>query len=329
MVSNSVILFQTQDAFESTTCVLSSTDVCNLGQVCKSWAEAADQPGIWRQHFLKEKIPFVEGSDRNYKGDFKILFPITLRGKKIEKFLGEFIGEIPKISLEWFNKLSEPDPFEPGKTMAESFVIVVEPQAIKRTFSKDVSATLDEQGYLAIALRESEEETETEIEIPFNLMNLKTLSYYPLLGKTNAPVFYHGSVKEAFHHCPPSPGKVNLYFMRKVAPKQTLGKQACTQNTYLEKKGFQMVSLRTLALFNTVRILEEGAPPNRASPKSCVRTSDSLSVGCRTTHYVIGNFIHRRGVEIICKNTGESYIGAIPAVPMAARTLKRAPLRSW
>lgn len=207
MTSQSIALFQTQDAFEVAASHLSSEDVCHAAQVCESWAIAADQQGIWRQHFIKQFIPFIEGGGRDYKSDFQTLYQITLSGKTIKEFLGEFVGKMPELSLAWFNRLYDPDPFTPELRICDTFVLVLEPVAVKRTFSNDVSAALDEKGNLAnlrVTFEETESATATDVEIPLTLPNLKTLTDNALSGKENAPVFYFGSDHAALDQCAPA-----------------------------------------------------------------------------------------------------------------------------
>ena len=326
MTSNSIDLFQSQDLFEVATHSLSSADVCHLALVCKSWATAADMPGIWRQHFIRELIPFVEGDNRDYKADFKTLYPMTLSGRKIEKYFGQFIGKIPDLSLSWYQKLSQPDPFEPEKTFADNYVLIVEPQSIKRTFSKDCSAVLDDKGNLTVSLRVTAEETdsatETDVEIPFTLANLKTLTYCPLSGKKNLPAFYYGNDQAAFAKGAPGPTKVNLYFMRKESVRRTLSKNPLWQKQFLEKEGFQMTPLKPRVLLNTIQILDSGACLDGENSYVC--TADHGTLCGRAIPFIIGRFAAGRGLKVIYKNDGFSH-GAVPvadvgAVPVCAES---------
>ncbi len=319
MTSQSIALFQTQDAFEMAASHLSTEDICHAAQVCKSWAIAADQQGIWRQHFIKQFIPFVEGGGRDYKVDFQTLYPITLSGKTIEEFLGEFVGKMPELSLAWFNRLHDPDPFTPKLRICDTFVLVVEPVAIKRTFSKDVSAALDNQGNLAINLRVTFEETEsataTDVEIPLTLPNLQTLTCNALSGKENAPVFYFGSDPAAFYQCAPAAAKVKLYLMRKAPVRGTFFKNFQGQKEYLEQRGFQAASVKTRALYNSIHIHAKGTCSD--TDGLFVRTSDTMVSGGKMRHINIGRFETGRGFEINGKEE-YSYIGAVPVASVEA-----------
>jgi hypothetical protein len=86
---------------------------------------------VWIYMFKKMGIPRVISKNkevpRNYKEDFRVLYPITLSGRQIEGIFGDVIGKIPGIREEVFNELNTPDPFELEKLQRENYVVVVVP----------------------------------------------------------------------------------------------------------------------------------------------------------------------------------------------------------
>src|SRR5271155_2879953 len=100
--------------------------------VCKGWNESCKSQEIWLRLSVRERIPFVEGKDRDRRADFQVLYPITISGKRISRFLGELVGEIPLISAVVFSVLNAPDPFEDGKLMKDTWEFVVVYPLVKR-----------------------------------------------------------------------------------------------------------------------------------------------------------------------------------------------------
>lgn len=77
--------------------VMAFLDLADLGrcsQVSKSWNKFSADPFLWKPMFTKEMIPLVEGEDRrDYMADFKVMFPITLSGKKLRCSLESSSGK--------------------------------------------------------------------------------------------------------------------------------------------------------------------------------------------------------------------------------------------
>jgi hypothetical protein len=317
--------FSNKDVFSTIASNLTSADVCHWGLACKSLAEAADQPVIWWQHFVKEKIPFVDRKDSDYKKEFKILQPITLSGRIIEQFFGEIVGEIPKISLEWFNSLSRPESYDKKEIMAKSWALILEPPAIKRKFAKHLSATLDANGNLKIFPRMKKDlatATETQLVIPFTLSNFRILCCYPLSGGENKPVFDWGLSGDApFQFCAPPTTKVIPHLMRKLSPSEMFFKHAPDQKKEIESKGFKTTTTRVRAFYNAVQILKDKTCLDSAKPLSFVRTFDHTKLQPEiSTPFVIGRYEPQKGLQILEKSDASSYVGAIPSISVEAKT---------
>ncbi len=300
-------------------------DVCHWGMSCKSLLTAYEQPAFWWEQFVKEKIPFIEGENRNLKSDFGILYPITLSGKTIERFFGEIVGEIPKISLECFNRLSQPDSYDGKEMMQKTWVLIVEPPAIKRRFPKHLSATVNANGILKIFPRLKKDAavaTETELVIPFTLMNLRMLCCYPLSGGEHKPVFdWTMSADAPFQYCPLPPTKVNLHLMRKVSPTVMFFKHALDQKKEIKSKGFRTTTTRVRALYNAVQILSGKTCLDSDKPLSFVRTYDNTKLQPKiSTPHAVGRFVPKKGHQILETSDASSNVGAIPSISAEAKT---------
>ena len=108
--------FQLLDTFQHTAQFMGYDDIFRAAQVCKLWSTFSKDPAIWLQFFIKEGIPFVEsvgGQPRDYKQDFKVLYPMTVSLKVSGRLFGNVPGELPLISNEWFQKCFQVDPFDP------------------------------------------------------------------------------------------------------------------------------------------------------------------------------------------------------------------------
>lgn len=318
-------LIPNNDVFTTIASNLTCVDVCRWSLACKSLLAASEQPVIWWDQFIKEKIPFVEGKDRDLKFDFKILYPITLSGKTIERFFGEIVGEIPKISLEWFNRLSQPDPYDKRETMHKNWDLIVEPPAIKRKFAKHLSATIDAIGNLKIFPRMKKNAataTETELVFPFTLINFRILCCYPLSGGEYKPIFDWGmSADAAFQFCELPPTKVNIHLMRKLSPSEMFLKHALDQKKEIKSKGFKATTTRVRSLYNAVQIFSAKTCLDSAKPLSFVRTFDHTKLQPKISiPYVIGRFVPKKGLQILEKSDASSYVGAVPSISAEAKT---------
>lgn len=89
-------------------CIMSFLETSELGIACrvsKGWQKLIDNGLVWKNASIREGVPIVEASkDRSsdYKGDFRFLRSITISSKKIGRYLGEVVGEVPRIRLDRF-----------------------------------------------------------------------------------------------------------------------------------------------------------------------------------------------------------------------------------
>lgn len=302
-------------------------DLFRLAQVCKIWNQWMENSTTWESIFKLEGIPLVEekkGKKRNYRADFKVLYPITISRRMIERCLGQFIGTIPRLDEERFNELSQPDPFEKGKTKGQTFRFLVEPQFIKRKFGNELSAMLDEKGNLTITPRspEGSSATEQELLIPFSLPNLKTLASYPLTMPKNGPIFDKNSDMEVFDQCNSCSEKVSIYFMRfeSAAKKRCMSYEDIKQ--IVESSGFQVMSLRPRAFANVVSILTSGTcPDDKNGVWAYVRTSDPVRKGNHVFQACVGGFFKTEGLNVSCRYNYE-VLGVVPYLPAESSTME-------
>ncbi len=317
--------FPYNDVFSKIANNLTWADACHWGSACKSLLTASERAPYWWDQFVKEKIPFVEGKNRNLKSDFGTLYPITLSGRIIEQFFGEIVGEIPTISVEWFNRLSQPESYEKKEIMAKNWALILEPPALRRRFAKHLSVTLDANGNLRIFPRMKKDAataTETEFVIPFTLSNFRILCCYPLSGGENKPIFDWSESSDApFQFCPPPTTKVIPHLMRKLSPREMFIKHALDQQKEIESKGFKTTTTRVWALYNTVQILKNRTCPASAKPLSFVRTFDHTKLQPKiSTPFIIGRYEPKKGLQILEKSDASSYVGATPSISIEAKT---------
>jgi hypothetical protein len=312
--------FPNSCAFQEGMKFLDVNDIGCAARVCRSWNKLIQSPSIWENLFEKEGIPRVVSLNderRDYREDFKTLYPITISGRVISQLFGEIVGQIPPISEKWFNKLHEKDPFSKTKLIGETFFFIVVPSLITRTVDQETPLILDDSGNL-IELPKQENKhsnsTETstverrELTFPLSLKNLNVICSYPLRGKENMPVFakdhplFQPLGAEILNQCSTHPDKIGVYFMRKQVAKQTKWEFYANQKKLVEFKGFKVTPLKERALFDAVNILKSGTCPDKLVYKrgtiyvhNCVRNSDTVFCHNRAYQSSIGGF--NRGVR--------------------------------
>jgi hypothetical protein len=308
---------------------LEVADICRATIACKRWSQLGQSEVIWRNAFEKEGIPVVDGKKRDYKKDLKILYPITISGRRISRVFGEMLGRVPPISEKWFNKLQEEDPFEKGQFIRENYVFVVLPSLITRTVDQETPLALLNESKNLIELPKLEDwpsisaELATagklDLTISFSLKNLQTLCSYPLRGKENMPVFNEDFMNGVFDQCNPSPDQVRVYFMRKCIVEQSKDRSYPDQKRLVEDQGFEVTSLKVRALFDAIMILESGTcPDNKNSLQSTfARTSDTVNTNYGVgLQVIIGSFAQGVGVNVMGYDSSDDRsMGVVPSSP--------------
>lgn len=329
-VSNPYRPFSDINTFQYGFGFMELADLGCAARVCKFWNSLIQSSFIWKNLFKREGIPLVvslNGGPRNYKEDFKVLYPITaVSGSTIGQLFGKIVGLIPPISEKWFNKLQEEDPFEKGKSIKENYVVVVDPSLIKRTVDDNTPLSLDESGNLIVLSKEQNQSTEAEViekrdlTIPFSLRNYQLLCSDFMNGKKNTPVFTcSASSSSRVFNCDVL-DKTRVYFMRKhIVPesKECLYSQ---QEEFVKSRGFEVTSLRQRALLDFTLILQHGTCHDVDHPLTYARTSDiTRCCGSRVSRPLIGNFTSDAGVVIFDHDDGKFYcVGVVPVVSVEA-----------
>lgn len=298
---------------------MSFLDLPGLGkarQVAKSWKALIDgQEGqsLWRDLSVREGVSLVEGEGRNYKDDFKFLRPIfAINGKTICQFFGEVVGEVPRMRLDCFARLSEPDPFELGKLVRENYRVLVDPAAIKTTVGPDRPLALDASGNLVeVSVAER-----AEITVPFSLKNLKMLAKYPLAGMENGPVFNRNLRSVVVDRCNPPSDRNRLLIMRKevvARGKPFDGEHG--QNAQVTNRGLEVATVRQRALFNAIHVLKTGTCSDSRKPWTYARSAEYVR-GLLGHHYraVVGSFAPGVGMTIYDPDFESETTGVVPAI---------------
>ena len=303
---------------------LEARDIGRCAVVCKLWNESLENQEIWVRLSVREGIPFVEGEGRDRRADFQILYPITISGKKISRFLGELVGEIPLISAVIFNVLNTPDPFEEGKSFKDTWVFVVDPHLIKRTAGEGTPLDLDEKGNL-IELPVDQVQNGKELLIPYSLKNLRMLCSHPLEGKKNMPVFASYSNDAVFNQCSAISNQVRIFFMKRCIAEESRNMTYANQEILVTERGFDITPIRIRALFDSVEILESGTCPDSEKPRyTYARCSDIVRIGSSVCHAGIGGFAPRSGACVSDSGCDYDGIGVAPGV--AAEVLRHLEL---
>src|SRR5690242_4244382 len=116
---SNIVSLQNSDTFAYVASYLELKDIFSLAKVCRRYNQWSRNCDLWKTLSEREGIPTVanlDGTPRvNLKQDFKVLYPITVSSRIIGQFLGKVVGSVPPIRQFWFDKLSQPDPYETTK----------------------------------------------------------------------------------------------------------------------------------------------------------------------------------------------------------------------
>jgi hypothetical protein len=317
VVSSSYGPFPDRDTFQyySVEC-LELSDIAHAASVCKGWNQLFGDQNLWKFLFEREGIPLVSsrsGRERNYRDDFKVLYPMTISSKIISQFFGKVIEKVPPISEERFNELKQPDPFEKSKSKAENYFFIVMPTVIARTVT---ALALNDLGNLIESPEQENEQNpaeKRELKIPLSLQNIKVLCSYPLKGKENMPVFDENSAAEVFKQCGACPDKISVYFMRRHVAEQSRGKSYPDQEKLVKEEGFEVTPLRARVLFNSLKILQDGTCPDARNPLTYARSPDIVHYGNNAAyHSIVGGFALRAGAHVLFSYFDSDFVGVVP-----------------
>ena len=270
-------------------------DIFNCACVCKLWNQFAESSTIWKSHFTSQGIPMVSpaGEARNYRSDFRVLYPVTtVSGEAIRRTLGEPIGNVPCVTVEFFDRLSQPDLFDPAKFQKETFELVVEYPFIERVLgTNECPLALDECGNLVEVPpsdgTEVDDAAQTPTRIPFTLRNRITLAKYPLMGKEHMPVFSYVSDLALMQndYCPLN---VNVYYQTRRIVDGTRNLPYSEKKAFVEAKGLSVMPLGSRVLSNIVQIIFSGICPDDKT--SYARTSSLFYLGGDVYQTALGGF---------------------------------------
>lgn len=307
------------EIFDHIVSFLEPQDIGRLAQVCRGFNEWLDDSGIWNRASAREGIPVVEGKDRNRRKDFKILYPITISGRRIGELFGKVVGKVPPISKYWFDKFAENvmDPYEEGKQFRDNFVVLVDPSFIERYVDKETPLDIDETGYLREVAPDAV--LEQTLTIPFSLRNMHVLSKYPLKGKEHLPVFDENYGTPAFEQSTSYPNQIGVRVMRRAILEQTRGENFVRQEALVVQElapgqGFEVESVRRRALFNAIQILTTGMCPDGRGERvwTYARGSDTVTVEGRVYRVVVGGFAPGAGLHDFSYDFDNGSVGVVP-----------------
>jgi hypothetical protein len=317
MSVSSVAHFDNHDTFLYTMRFLNPKDFFHLERVCRSWEKAIIDLRVLEQLFEAENIPAIEGRRPNHKA-YVVLSGMLDRGvslEKIEKYYGKPVfGKMPRVSQQKYDLMFEPDPEDLTKKMFETYEAVFTPLAIKRTFGKDLAATVDEEGRLTIKEQDLESSSEEyELEIPFSFPNLVELSHHPLGEQDNWPVFSYVN-ERVLEQCCRQATKVGIYFMRTNILKKSRMQTWDEQKALTKSLNQEITPLIVRAFSNYIKILEDlEFSPRFASSYPDVRTSDSVKVYRGSCPVCLGDLVPSFGVNVTyCSK--ERHVGVAPVV---------------
>ncbi len=301
-----------------TTRCLSFLETADLGKLClvsKVWKDAIDHSLqgqlLWKQASINEGVPIVEGErkDQNYKDDFRFLRPITISGKTISRYLGEVVGEIPRMSEERFLQLrNSQDPFEPGKLMRHTYIVLVDPSELQITVSPDRPLELDATRTLVeVPIEERTGVVRAKITVPFSLNNLKMLTAYPLARAGTGPIFGRYSQLKGF--APPKQNEV-LIMRREVVARNMPFHGAQGQSALVTNLGWGVMTVRQRGFYDAITILETGTCPDSQAPWTYAPSLNSVNYNA-----VIGGFSSNAGIKLYYdKSSSYLFTGVVPGI---------------
>lgn len=144
--------------------------IVNLSRTSKWNMECSEAGLIWQELSRREGIPEVANEDgtprKNPKKDFKVLYPITLSGRKTEQLFDvKIVGQTPKIRQKWFDRLFTEDPFEPEKSIRQNYEVIVVPSCVRTENPKIMTTSSGKE--IVIRFPTEEEEVEVPFSLPF------------------------------------------------------------------------------------------------------------------------------------------------------------------
>lgn len=316
---------------------LEPKDIFNLAITCKQNNEWSKIPLIWQKASEKEGLPQVanfDGTPRtNPKEDFRVLHPITLSGKKIGKFFGKVIGSVSPIKQYYFDKLSEPEPFDPPNallewlslskkrnTFGENFRFVVKPSYVERMATKEAPLALDKDGNLVKV--DPDKAVEETLTIPFSLRNFQLLCKYPLKNNTDGSIF-NKHYKEIFESSTSFSKQITIDMMRLNILEESKGLDFPKQELLIQKRAptdhFTVTSMLTRLLWDSYSILAFGTCPDCGIGQPIRRYARSPDIAItpdRTARLVIGGFTPDSELDVIleCSSSDDEDVGVVPSV---------------
>jgi hypothetical protein len=319
---------------------LSHVTLKELSRSCsisKNWRSFIDGPNgqfLWKNASLREGVPVVEGKDRNYKEEFKFLRPITIGGKTIARYLGEIVGEVPRMRQDCFLELRDAkDFFEPAKFQRENYVVLVDPAFLKITTGPKRALKLDESGTLVeVPMAERADMATEELIVPFSFKNLITLAEHPLAGKKKGRVFHPTPLAQVLEQCNAPSDHNRIFIMRRevVADNGQIAQRTNRRWKLIKvrqnrKEG--LIKVRPRGFYNAIKILETGTCPDHS--KTYVRTAERIKMGYYVDNPAIGGFVPNGGLFFFFAHpfSLDYVLGVVPAD--SAEVLKPLELETW
>lgn len=143
-------------------------DIVRMMRVCGGWRDwASENLVVWKNASQHDKIPIVDGKDRNYRDDLKQIRPLV---SSIHGLFGRVLGPVPPISEETFRKFTtnDPDPFGEGN-FRDNFMLFIDPSYIERQVDKDTPLALRGNSLAKVSPAKVKELMLTDINITWRL----------------------------------------------------------------------------------------------------------------------------------------------------------------
>jgi hypothetical protein len=316
--TNCGVFFHTFTSPEKDTQILKSVvkflAPCDVGRcelVCTTFYRIFYQDQeIWTQLSLKEGIPLVAAPNRNRRKDLQTLYPLTLSGARIRRILGTIVGEIPCISEVAFNRLNDPDPFEEGKLMKDTWVFVVVPNELDAVTGNCEPVVLDEDGKLIeLSYSQVRKRAEEDCLIPLSLTNLRQLYFasskrrhrslfrgmHPSLLFKNNSIFKESVDPSNFIECVKQCNgldKTRVFFMRSCIVEESRSLPYVEQEKLVGNHGFGVAPILVRALVDIVVILETATCPDSRYPQNTYAQCSDIVYDSRGNccHLTVGDF---------------------------------------
>ncbi len=301
------------DAMRIIFALLSNQEIHSVFQVCKHWNELVDCDEFWKYLFVKKGLPFVEGTDKDYKQIYITLSPKTISGEMFKECFGE-VRDIPLLAKDKYKMFAElNDPFTsadvPQQKICRTFWIILNPSHVYRCYDKELYILLK-----ASKFQEDQPENKDgeEMKIPFTLRNQILLIEY---SGHNVFGYFH---PEVLLQCSPVSGKTTLWLMREQTVYQNHAYSIQTQD--VKEKGFELVPLTVRSAFDGIKIRKTGTcPDNVGAPYA--RTANTLKLPPEIRPVAIGGYPTDRGLEVVSSGADDEYNGVITGMRMDVQTV--------